>query len=920
MKKKFSKIFAVALTVTLLVSLILAAAPVSGKTLEWGKEVIIREGTFAVPYQIVESSDILDMVAAPSDGKLWAVMNDEVTPSAQLYRSTTSGKTWAKRSPAGTALLGCAVAPDDSQVVIAFEADQVYLSSENGEAGTWSEVGNIAAGQNLNTIFSATGAISCADISAKDGDGYRWMVVGGVDGAGVGQVAVGKMAALGGWSDYTDGAVAANWDAADAVLAVRFSPKFRYDETLLAVTDDTSASDAQLLRCDVGTPAWDATVGDITGTAATLVATGADISLPSTYYGVDDTERVAYISLVNATTGGVYRMDDTTSSGMLTGRYSAVAYNSDANTLLAGLATSGAARISTNPDATSPSFSIAPSLKRASGGAVSAAVWVDSTPLLATTGTESGVYVGAEDGKSWNGLSLLDSDLATITDIAISENGSVIYLAARDGNYCSIYRKQGGDWQRVLCEDMGAANTVLVRMAPNNTAAVFVAWAGTKDIRYSTDSGESWRRSESDITILDIEAKSDQIIFTMDASGQVSTSLDGGGFFDDYVKSLVAGDDMIVEPVTGDLIVIGASSGYVRASVSTDDGASFDRTPEFYGIADSTTATFVAADGDYANNSIIYAAQDDNIVRWEVGGDMEDWKDVTTSSTFPVATTDAITGLAFYGGALYAMYTGDLDGDADTDDSAFARTIEGTARTPTWIGSAYVEDSQFNQTPCSLRFSGGTVTVWAVNTTPATVDELYSYTDIVEAAVAPVLTGPADGYTGSVDAVLETINPVRFSWEEVDENTYYQLRLGTNEAVSVNYIDYSVASKREWVSIGSGTGTNQYPFVTGETYYWKVRVNSPVYGPWSEVRSFSVEEPAAAVAPAPQITVQAPPAVTPTITVPAPVVTVPAPQVTVEVPEAEVPPTPSYIWAIIAIGAILVIAVIVLIVRTRRPV
>ena len=62
-----------------------------------------------------------------------------------------------------------------------------------------------------------------------------------------------------------------------------------------------------------------------------------------------------------------------------------------------------------------------------------------------------------------------------------------------------------------------------------------------------------------------------------------------------------------------------------------------------------------------------------------------------------------------------------------------------------------------------------------------------------------------------------------------------------------------------------------------------------------------------------------PPQVTPTITVVLPsststVITVPGPtNVTNQV-------NPSYIWAVIIIGAVLVIAVIVLIVRTRRSV
>ena len=57
---------------------------------------------------------------------------------------------------------------------------------------------------------------------------------------------------------------------------------------------------------------------------------------------------------------------------------------------------------------------------------------------------------------------------------------------------------------------------------------------------------------------------------------------------------------------------------------------------------------------------------------------------------------------------------------------------------------------------------------------------------------------------------------------------------------------------------------------------------------------------------------------TPTYTVIVP--TQPAPVVTVNptIPAAPAPSTPAYVWVIIVIGAILVIAVIVLIVRTRR--
>jgi hypothetical protein len=104
----------------------------------------------------------------------------------------------------------------------------------------------------------------------------------------------------------------------------------------------------------------------------------------------------------------------------------------------------------------------------------------------------------------------------------------------------------------------------------------------------------------------------------------------------------------------------------------------------------------------------------------------------------------------------------------------------------------------------------------------------------------------------------------------------------------------------------------------GKTYYWRVRVIEPAVGEWSQVGIFTVMIPVIPPTPTPT------PPVTPTIILPTPTVILPTP--TVVIPTQPTPTTvkeeisPAYIWAIIIIGAILVIAVIVLIVRTRRTV
>ncbi|MBU2608809.1 MAG: hypothetical protein KKF26_05770, partial [Chloroflexi bacterium] len=91
----------------------------------------------------------------------------------------------------------------------------------------------------------------------------------------------------------------------------------------------------------------------------------------------------------------------------------------------------------------------------------------------------------------------------------------------------------------------------------------------------------------------------------------------------------------------------------------------------------------------------------------------------------------------------------------------------------------------------------------------------------------------------------------------------------------------------------------------GMTYFAFVTAVEPTVSPQSVISFTTMAKPVAPPAPAPPVIVkeQAP--------MPAPVINIPA------APTSAV--TPAIIWTIIIIGAVLVIAVIVLILRTRRP-
>jgi len=225
-----------------------------------------------------------------------------------------------------------------------------------------------------------------------------------------------------------------------------------------------------------------------------------------------------------------------------------------------------------------------------------------------------------------------------------------------------------------------------------------------------------------------------------------------------------------------------------------------------------------------------------------------------------------------------------------------------------WTGDFWVE--------CSDQLArSGLVWVTITEDSNPTLDELEgtAFALVATAGVPPVLTltAPAPGSEMA-------LSNVPFTWASVTDATSYVLLLTANADLSEPVIEATAA--------GTAYTYNEYtysagaivgPLTDGTPYYWQVTAldASAKVLAISDVSVFIAKAPVAE-GPA-EITVEVPPA---EITVEVPPVVVPPAEITVELPPTEVPPTPAYIWLIIGVGAVLLIAVIVLIVRTRRVV
>jgi parallel beta-helix repeat protein len=274
--------------------------------------------------------------------------------------------------------------------------------------------------------------------------------------------------------------------------------------------------------------------------------------------------------------------------------------------------------------------------------------------------------------------------------------------------------------------------------------------------------------------------------------------------------------------------------------------------------------------------------------------------------------------------AFFDVYI-ELDNNFVVDDDTkitvkfYDSAITGNSRAYFWTGDFWVE--------CSDQLArDGVVYVYVSEDSVPAPDELEDtpfailsgppVSGVVEGELAaPVILAPQGGATNL---------PIRptFMWERVVGAKTYDLQIADN------YLFHNVIEDRTELSATVYSASTDLDY--GTAYYWRVRGIKPAV---LEAMKAVLEEEVQSAWSTGVFTTEA-----------APEVVVPPAEVWVSPytgqkfgTEAEllahvaaweaahpepptVPPTPGYIWAVIVIGAVLVIAVIILIVRTRRVV
>lgn len=979
MKKKFSKILGVGLTVMLLASLLVAVAPVAADpaVLKWSKMPFPKAGSDGDYFRDADI-DVVGPIAKAIDGSLFAYA--EVDREPLLFKSDDDGRTWSKTkydAAGGEEIVAIVPSSEDADIVYVADATTVWKSTDVASKTKWKKL----AEDSLDDLLAVNNEdITSLDVGYADDDPF--VFIGTATGTYRGDVYYLDEAAYGAvWEDLDiDIDATEGWD----VYAVAVGPNFDDTSQIMAVVTDRTET---WVTNNSGTPgAWFDDVELLESETNSVAIVGASrIGFPDDFdaedayelfVGVDDGDPAADNG------GDVYRVlpkiaydldvDEDIASFDLVGVIG--------DTLqLAGEV--GAAEVHRSvddgdswkdskkePSGTGPTYVLV-----ADDFADSEEAWAATT----STATAGGAISFTVDGGNlWNQISLIDTDLDTVEDVTFGSDRFMVTTTDAGPSNNDVWKYDGEYWERV--ENKADIDLVQVSTEYATDDAVFLADSTSADIWRSTDGGGRFKKlatspGESitgwlvidDVTII---ASDGSDIWKTKDRARTPWKDKGDGNLVSFALSPDFDDD--------ETIIAGDDDGDVHRS--TNAGDKWKKVSTATAVLPSDP-TYVAFDPEYADNETIYGAAGDVVARW----DGDEWEEILTTES--IDTFEEASGLVCSAdGTLYATDSEDPDGF-----EGMARTLAPTASTEAKCEWENVTKGKAPNLD-SLQLTAGSNILWGLDESEAKV---WTYEDTLTVSVS--LTSPSDGASSGREGSAS------LSWAELDGAKEYQIKVNTRS--DFKGVAQTVTSTVE-VEATSTTG-----LADGKTYYWKVRVaeGEPVLSRWSEVWSFTTAMGAAEwtpffipgnVAPSAGATdvplrpsfmwnpadwatgyefelstkpgttargyfvdvligMTGPNALGPGVTVwesdrdldysttyfwhvkaispttssewatgvfttigppPPPPPPPPEPLPPVVIPPAPAPITPGFIWAIVIIGAVLVIAVIVLIVRTRR--
>jgi len=825
------------LALLLCVGAIVPPVSASQEPLRWIK-VNIPAGGEAGNWVLASGSDVKHLALA-SDGTLYAGVQG-LTNS--LYRSTDGGLSWASIGNVSDVIVGIAVSPRDAKRIYYATKSAVYRSVNGGKtfAALPASPGGAGTGhKEITSVDVASLNESIIAVGIRDTDSAKY---GGV-------YILDESNAVPAWIDTGIG----SYD----VFAVSFSPNYASDRQLIAVT--TNETDT-FIASKIGDAGWNAVTDRVKlnrdnsyPPASVALAGSATIAFPRAYSADPSAEKSTFYAGINTGNnfGDVYKVDfsgastGTTATDLNAGQL--YGYNDidvaglvaagdyPAAVLIAGEAHTARTYTSIDGGRTwtktrkEPTGDIATGMLAAPDFAKSGRVYI------VTSGVNSAFSVTRDAGVTWNQLSLIDTTMDNIIDMAPSprytRDNTLFMLTYGGGPSLWRSRNSGDSWERIFAYRPGSVDELkLVSLPPqygNDSSTVFVAGAsnGKPAVWQSADDGQSYRcrltRDPDTGAAFTIDAwvvtdENSFFVGSYDGSRSIVYPTTTAGFV--YHDGTPAGNQQLTSLAVSPFfkqdgtILAGNNGGWVY--ISTDNNNSYRPLPGGATSPPFSGSVAVAFDPRFDKNHTVYASSDDSnggIFSFTVPSGQE-WSSI--DAALPAGSM--IDRLAISSeGTLYAANfkaNGGMErclSPASNTNSAFESVTrylpEGATMSGLWQCDHYL---------------------WTIDTTNI---RLLAFHDTLTAPAGQ--NTPVNLASGLGSLNDHAVKNIVLDWATLEGATSYQWQCDYSAEFA------SVPSSLEGTTSASSVRLPSLEPAT--TYYWRVRASAPVLSPWSEKRIFT---------------------------------------------------------------------------------
>jgi len=792
------------------------------------------------PHNMQPSDDVLKVVIQCDDWvKASTCYVDDDTSSIEgesdLYMSDDGGRTWSKTKYDGGNIVAVVTSNEDADIVYVADTEYVYKSTNVSKK--FSKVAPTSLDDLIATGGTNPGAITCLDVG-YDADLDPFVFVGTKGAAAYdGDVYYIDETTYGAewtalevkWDEDGDSTVEADEDNVN-VFSVGVCPGFASNDQIVAlVTEEKGTDETWIINNDGTVGEWFDEVELEYDPGTSFVAEGASpIAFPEDFDADDNYELFVGTSDNSAGGGDVYRVLDSII-------YDLDIDGSDSDTDICSLSLTGtigdAAMMAGVDDDNNVFYSTddgddwSASKKDPTGDGPTYVLvaddYADSGQAWAGTNstwtTGSAVSLTNDSGKYWNGISLIcTGDTYDVEDLAFGSRFMVTDPTSGPSN-ADVWKYDGSYWERIECR--ADINLVQTSTEYDSDETVLIADSTTADIWRSTNSGLSWSGLATspgasihgwlaiDSTTF-ISSDGTDIWRTTDR-GRTPWKDEGDGNLCSFVLSPdFASDETIL---AGGRFGDGTNdSGEVFISTNAGDSWKMKKDcGDYY--------TYVAFDPEFGTNETYYAGTQDsagNMIIMRYDGD--DW-DTIYDDSFIGVNTSACHGLVCSpDGTLYAA-----DGWfwGSPSDGMF-RALNPTASSATDVEWENVTKGIDAGTYLNgLWLTEGSNVLWGFNG-----QDVWTYEDTLTGSV--VLASPDDG--GSSDRTDE----VSLGWDKMDGASYYEYRVNSDPG-------FKGTAKQPGTPETKLTEAGVDGLSDGHTYYWKVRVMTPILSRWSEVWSFT---------------------------------------------------------------------------------